>query len=116
MKTVACPASSGSAPAPVENLTHTTECFPQLNGVAAGPALPCYLPAGRLEVADRFLAVPEPSDAAQASRPGGMVSWLVAGREHPSPSWPWSSARRQWKELPVRSNQGNSEELLQNQH
>ena len=46
---------------------------------------------------------------------GGMVSWPVAGKEQPSPSWPRSSACRQWKELPGRLNQGNSEAMLQNQ-
>lgn len=44
-----------------------------------------------------------------------MVSWPVAGREQPSPSWPWSSACRRWKELPGRLKQGNSEAMLQSQ-
>nr|XP_047905491.1 uncharacterized protein LOC106037865 [Anser cygnoides] len=59
MKTVACPASSGFTPAPVENLTHATECFAQLNGAAVGLVLPCYLPAERLQIAAGFLAAPE---------------------------------------------------------
>lgn len=40
-------------------MTHATECFAQLNGAAAGPALPRYLPAERLQIAAGFLAAPE---------------------------------------------------------